>query len=108
VKKGLGAEDIMAMCEAQIHLAPAAEALGAEPPPRALDCGAPRVRGDPTPPPAQAVVYDPVSQLYVLFGGTTLGCSIRVARGGISVTPTVHPHREQITVSKRLVTARFG
>lgn len=70
--RGVTADDIKVMREAQIHLALAAEALGAEPPPRALDCGAPRVSGEPTPPAAQAIVYDPATQLYVLFGGDHL------------------------------------
>jgi hypothetical protein len=69
---GMDAGDIKAMRPSQVHLALAAEALGAEPPPRALDCGVPRVRGEPPPPVAQGIVYDPKTRVYVLFGGDHL------------------------------------
>jgi hypothetical protein len=71
---GLSTEAIQSMRQAQIDLELAAAALGAEPPPRALDCGAPRIRGEPAPPPARALVYDPSTKLYVLFGGDHLDC----------------------------------
>ncbi len=57
--------------KAQIHLELAAEALDAEPAARALNCGPPRRRDDNTPP-AQSLVYDKTTNLYVLFGGDHL------------------------------------
>jgi hypothetical protein len=55
---------------AQIQLELAAEALAAEPPPRAIDCG-PRGK---TEPPASGgnIAYDAKTKLYVLFGGDHL------------------------------------
>jgi hypothetical protein len=52
----VSADDIKALWQAQVHLEQAAEAMDAEPPPRALS----------------PIVYDPKSKLYVVFGGDHL------------------------------------
>jgi len=56
---------------AQIHLELAAEALDAEPPPRAMNCGAPRRKGDAAAE-SQTIVYDKKTKLYIIFGGDHL------------------------------------
>ncbi|NQU25729.1 MAG: hypothetical protein HQ567_30950, partial [Candidatus Nealsonbacteria bacterium] len=53
--------------EAQIHLELAAEALDAEPPPRAIECGLPE-----TDRPPSGIAYDAQTNLYILFGGDHL------------------------------------
>lgn len=68
---GVTADKLRALLKMQIHLAIAAEALDAEPPARALQCGAPRRKGD-SAQSAKCIVYDPKSKLYVLFGGDHL------------------------------------
>jgi len=57
--------------EAQLQLALAAEAFDAEPAARAIDCGRPRKK-DGAGPPAQGLVFDTATRLYVLFGGDHL------------------------------------
>ncbi|NQT40468.1 MAG: hypothetical protein HQ581_23440, partial [Planctomycetes bacterium] len=54
---------------AQVNLELAAEALDAEPPPRAIDCGTPRKQNAAAGLPGNALVYDTKTKLYVLFGG---------------------------------------
>jgi len=65
------AETIKTLRQAQIHLEIAAEALDAEPPPRALNCGMPR-QGGITAPAVQGIVYDAKTGQYVVFGGDHL------------------------------------
>ena len=67
----LNAEAIKRWREAQIHLELAAEALDAEPPPRAIDCGPPRKQGETSAPPP-GIVYDAKTRLYLIFGGDHL------------------------------------
>ena len=56
---------------AQIHFAQAAEALDAEPPARAIHCGTAR-RQDDNEKPANGIVFDQETGLYVIFGGDHL------------------------------------
>jgi hypothetical protein len=56
----------------QIRLELAAEALDAEPPPRAMNCGTARLAGNQTGPAGKTLVYDAQTKLYVLFGGDHL------------------------------------
>lgn len=56
----------------QIRLELAAEALDAEPPARAMNCGTARLPDSQTGPMGNALVYDSKSGLYVLFGGDHL------------------------------------
>lgn len=67
----ISAEDLKALHRAQIEVEIAAEMLDAEPAPRAMHCGTPRIEGS-SPPAAQAIVYDSQSKLYMLFGGDHL------------------------------------
>ena len=62
--KVLTADNIRTFREAQVHLELAAEAFDSEPAARALNCG-----GDAA---DKGLVYDPVTKLYVLFGGDHL------------------------------------
>ncbi len=71
ISTNLTAANLKSMRRTQIQLALAAEALDAEPPPRAIDCGLPR-KEKATEPPAQGIVYDEESRLYILFGGDHL------------------------------------
>ncbi len=78
-KSGLDAPDsvitpdtLQRLHDAQIGLELAAECFDAEPPPRALDCGAARKSDGETTAPAQALVYDAKTRRYVLFGGDHL------------------------------------
>lgn len=56
--------------EAQILIEKAAEACDAEPSARALDCGT--RRGESPPAGSKGLIYDPTTQLYLLFGGDHL------------------------------------
>lgn len=77
-KESLPVEDfelpvlLRALHQLQIQLELAAEALDAEPPARAMDCGTARLSNDQTGPMSSTLVYDSQSQLYVLFGGDHL------------------------------------
>ncbi len=62
---------IRALDAVRIHLELAAEAFDAEPPARALDCGAVR-RSEGNSPAAQSLVWEPKTKLFVLFGGDHL------------------------------------
>jgi hypothetical protein len=66
--KGVTVASIQSLRTAQVHLELAAEALDAEPPPRAMDCGTPARKGEAAPQ-AQGIVYDARTKLYVIFGG---------------------------------------
>ncbi len=63
-------DHIKRLRQAQIHLALAAEAFDAEPPPRALDCGPPLRRSPNVTP--QPIVYETKTGVFVLFGGDHL------------------------------------
>ncbi|MFT5525483.1 MAG: hypothetical protein ACI9G1_000945 [Pirellulaceae bacterium] len=63
------AEQIQALHRAQIHIELAAEALDAEPPARALNCGSRRKE---TEPPANSIVYIAPAKKFILFGGDHL------------------------------------
>ena len=65
---GISADTIKSLSTAQVHLELAAEAMDAEPPPRALHCGVPRRKGDADLPP-KGIAYDAKTGLYVIFGG---------------------------------------
>jgi len=67
--KSVTARTIKSLFQAQVRLELAAEALDAEPPPRALDCGVPRKEGGKS---GRGLVYDPKTDSYVLFGGDHL------------------------------------
>lgn len=57
---------------AQQQLEFAAEALDAEPPARAMQCGVPHKESRSQSPPANTLVYDAKTKLYLLFGGDHL------------------------------------
>ncbi len=67
----VSAEGIKQCREAQIHVELAAQALDAEPPPRAIECGLPRQQEQRITPPC-GIVYDAKTGLYVVFGGDHL------------------------------------
>jgi len=67
--KRITPQAIQQLHRAQIHLELAAEATGAEPPPRAMDCGQPRGEGDAA---SHTLVWLPKQKLYLLFGGDHL------------------------------------
>jgi hypothetical protein len=66
------AENLTALHRAQIQLELAAEALDAEPPARAMDCGLARLGNEQWGPASTTLVYDAKSKLYLLFGGDHL------------------------------------
>lgn len=65
-------ELLKALHRLQIRLELAAEALDAEPPARAMNCGTARLPKNQTGPMGNTLVYDSQSRLYVLFGGDHL------------------------------------
>jgi len=71
-KDGVSTAALQSLHRAQIALELAAEALDAEPPPRAMNCGRARLRGGATGPAGDTLVYDAKTKLYVLFGGDHL------------------------------------
>jgi hypothetical protein len=68
----LTADGLTSRHAAQIQLELAAEALDAEPPPRAMQCGVPHRDARSKNPPANTLVYDAKTNLYLLFGGDHL------------------------------------
>ena len=66
------ADGLRLWLEAQQQLELAAEALDAEPPARAMQCGVPHKNSRSQSPPANTLVYDAKTKLYVLFGGDHL------------------------------------
>lgn len=72
LKKGVTADALKQLHQAQIHLELAAEAFDAEPPPRAMNCGTARLPDRKSGPESRTLVYDSSTKLYVLFGGDHL------------------------------------
>lgn len=69
----VGLRELLAMLHRlQIKLELAVEALDAEPPARAMNCGAARLPDDQNGSAGKTLVYDPQTKLYVLFGGDHL------------------------------------
>ncbi len=69
---GVDAGALQGLHDAQIQLELAAEALDAEPPPRAMNCGRARLPDRATGPAGDTLVYDAKTKLYVIFGGDHL------------------------------------
>ena len=63
---------LQSLHQMQIQLELAAEALDAEPPPRAMNCGTARLPNQQTGMAGHTLVYDAKAKLYVLFGGDHL------------------------------------
>jgi len=71
-REGTDASELQSFHRAQIQVELAAEALDAEPPPRAMNCGVARLPGGATGPPGETLVHDERTKLFVLFGGDHL------------------------------------
>ena len=71
-KTGVTPEALRKLLQAQILLELAAEALDAEPPARAMNCGTARLPNRKSGPESNTLVYDPGTKLYILFGGDHL------------------------------------
>jgi len=69
---GVDSSSLRSLHRAQIQLEMAADAVAAEPPPRAMNCGMARLRNQQTGPAGKTLVYDAKTKLYVLFGGDHL------------------------------------
>jgi len=67
--KRTGTQQIQSLHRSQIHIELAAEALGAEPAARALNCGPHRKETEEQ---TSSIVYDPQSKQFILFGGDHL------------------------------------
>jgi hypothetical protein len=72
LKNGVDATALRSLHRAQIELELAAEALDAEPPPRAMNCGTARLSSRKSGPAGNTLVYDSSTKLYVFFGGDHL------------------------------------
>ncbi len=69
---GISPGSLKSLHQVQIQLELAAETLAAEPPPRAMNCGAERLPNRQTGPAGDTLVYDPKTKLYIVFGGDHL------------------------------------
>jgi hypothetical protein len=72
LRNGVTADTLQRLHRLQIQLELAAETFDAEPPPRAMNCGAARRQKGATGQPGNTLVYDPKTKLYVVFGGDHL------------------------------------
>jgi hypothetical protein len=71
-EEGVNTSSLQRLHQVQIQLELAAEALDAEPPPRAMNCGTARLPNRATGPAGNTLVYDSKTKLYLLFGGDHL------------------------------------
>jgi hypothetical protein len=69
---GANANVLQSLRQIQIQLELAAETLDAEPSPRAMNCGTPRLRDGAAGPASNTLIYDATTKRYVLFGGDHL------------------------------------
>ena len=70
---GVSSAALRSLHEAQIQLELAAEALAAEPPPRAMNCGSARLSGGAEGPAGDTLVFDAKNRCYVIFGRRSPG-----------------------------------
>jgi len=72
IPQSINADTLSALLEVQIELELAAQSLAAEPPARAMNCGAARLADRRQGPSGRTIAYDAKHKVYVIFGGDHL------------------------------------